>query len=60
MTFQDVKIKEIQVYSVSIPLKTPVKMAGVTVLTAENIIISINGDNKQTDIYRDSGDRERE
>ena len=46
MTFQDVKIKEIQVYSVSIPLKTPVKMAGVTVLTAENIIISINGDNK--------------
>ena len=46
MTFQDVKIKEIQVYSVSIPLKAPVKMAGVTVLTAENIIISINGDNK--------------
>ena len=45
MSFSQVKIADIQIYSVSIPLKAPVKMAGVTVQSAENIIICVLGDN---------------
>ena len=41
MTYLHVKIKDIQIYSVSIPLKAPVKMAGVTIQSADNIIIHI-------------------
>ena len=45
MTYLHVKIKDIQIYSVSIPLKAPVKMAGVTIQSADNIIIHIIGNN---------------
>ena len=45
MTYLKVTIDDIQIYSVSIPLKAPVKMAGVTVNTADNLIIKIIGSN---------------
>ena len=45
MTYLHVKIEDIQIYSVSIPLKAPVKMAGVTIQSADNIIIHITGNN---------------
>ena len=45
MTYLQVNVEDIQIYPVCIPLKAPVKMAGVTVQSADNIIICVQGDN---------------
>ena len=45
MTYLHVKIEDIQIYPVSIPLKAPVKMAGISVETADNLMVSVIGDN---------------
>ncbi len=45
MTYINVTIDDVQIYSVSIPLKSRIKMAGVSLDTADNVIIKIVGHN---------------
>ena len=45
MTYINVTIDHVQIYSVSIPLKSRIKMAGVSLDTADNVIIKIVGHN---------------
>ena len=41
----DFEIKNIEVFSLNIPLKKPIKMSGITVQNAENIIVKITSNN---------------
>ena len=41
----DFEIKNVEVFSLSIPLKKPIKMSGITVQNAENIIVKITSNN---------------
>ena len=41
----DFEIKNVEVFSLNIPLKKPIKMSGVTVQNAENIIVKITSNN---------------
>ena len=45
MTYINVIIDDVEIYSVSIPLKSRIKMAGVSLDTADNVIIKIVGHN---------------
>ena len=41
----DFEIKNVEVFSLNIPLKKPIKMSGITVQNAENIIVKITSNN---------------
>ena len=45
MSYINVNIQNVEIFSVSMPLKSRIKMAGVILDTADNLIIKISGDN---------------
>ena len=42
---EDILIKEIEIYTLKIPLKKPIKMAGIVVDSAENLFVKITNQN---------------
>ena len=41
----DILIKSIDIYTLNIPLKKPIKMAGISVDSAENLFVKITNQN---------------